>query len=300
MDLYDSLANGVNSFDDVAGATPQMSTGSGGGLIAQQGNPKFTSQIDLNVKLVLSRAYGNAFDLNSIVGFTVETLDPADLDGDLKTPIPVILFGNSDFTSGYKRSLGQVDTGNWVFKGAKIVDDNIEPLDFVSSNIFTNGNSSIVGFPSQAVKSKKATYGDMILTYENVVIKGTIGDTDTEIQIAEVVVKCPQVAYGTLLDSVGSDTFRVGGLRYTVQDITKIAQFDNAVDLIRQSMFGKLSTDSINPNSMKLPSNQQDNIIDVPLIVGVDKNQIILTNINYDLDQFTWSLFIPSVKKIKA
>lgn len=301
MNIFDNMRNNLNNFSDVPGGQTPLSSGTGAGMTPQVGNPMFRSQIDLKVSVQYGRS-----------DFTVDGTNPklkifeasapivaASLPEPCKTPLPVYLFGNSDFAAQFARSSSLKRPENWTFLQAVVLSGKADAITVSPelSPAFFEGNQ-LFEIPSLASFTGKGKRGDIVLQFAYTVLPD--GLTDLNLYTAEVIISCPQVAYSTLLDSLSSDTFSISGFRYTVQDVTKIAQFDNAVDLVTQSMFGKLATDSINPNSMKLPSNQQDNIIDIPLTYGFDKNKVIITEINYDCQAFTWSLFIPTVQKIKA
>lgn len=297
MNIFDNMRNNLNNFSDVQGGQTPLSSGIGAGMTPQVGNPIFRSQIDVKVSLVFSQSEFTSASGVQTQGITAQ-LAPISLPARDKVNLPVYMFGNSDFAANYARSANISRPENWTFLDASVVKgfgDVITITSELDPAYFTANQTYQI--PSMAAVLGKAKRGDIVLRY---VDKYVVDTTDLFLVTAEVIISCPQVAYSTLLDSLSSDTFSINGFRYTVQDVSKIAQFDNAVDLVTQSMFGKLATDSINPNSMKLPSNQQDNIIDIPLTYGFDKNKIIITEINYDCPAFTWSLFIPTVQKIKA
>lgn len=297
MNIFENMRNNLNNFSDVAGGQTSMSSGTGAGMTPQVGNPMFRSQIDIKVAVSYSRAqFQSTNNVQTLI--RTELLPVASLPERNKVSLPVFMFGNSDFAANYARSANQKRSANWNFVDAVVIKglgDSIPITSDIDPAFFTAGG--YFEAPSVATTIGKAKRGDIVLRFIDDYI---VDATHLNVIIAEVILSCPQVAYATLLDSLSSDTFSISGFRYTVQDVTKISQFDNAVDLMTQSMFGKLATDSINPNSMKLPSNQQDNIIDIPLTYGFDKNKVIITEINYDCTAFTWSLFIPTVQKIKA
>lgn len=295
MSLFEQLQNNLDNFDNIAGSKSPFSSGVGGGLHPQKGNPAFKTQIDLDISLCYSTV---SFDPVTGTSSGFNSISPSSIKSFLKVPLPVYMFGNSDFASGYKRCNQITPTvGGWQFNSPQIVKGNSIIHSFSRASLLINvQNSNSIDVSSKALQEGKASRGDLILCFYNV----TSNSSESFLTVAEVIIKCPQVGYGTLLDSISSDTFKIDGIRYSVNNVTKISQFANQFDMARQSMFGKMATDSINPNSMKLPTNQQDNIIDVPLILGIDKNQMFNTYINHDCDSFKLSLFIPAVTKIKA
>jgi hypothetical protein len=46
--------------------------------------------------------------------------------------------------------------------------------------------------------------------------------------------------------------------------------------------------------------NQQTNIIDIPILKGIDKETILTTYANFDVGSFTWSIFIKTQNKLVA
>lgn len=300
MSLIDRLQNQLNYADQMPSvSTPsqgiQMSSGVGAGMGTINGTPNTQTQIDLVVKTVFSRT--------TIANTTSEQTDrvavaPNDLPVALKNKLPVFIFGNSDYAGGFKRLVSLNQSTNWVYNNSKIVNNAAMNASFNPAFVGVVYGFGSIDVPSFAQLNGLVSFGDMIITYGY----RTIGESPDEsyLYTAEVLVQCPQVAYGTLLDSLSSDTFKFERIRYNVAEVDKIAQFNNAIGLFRQSMFGKLASDSINPNSQKQPTYQQANIIDIPLFLGIDKNTMMATLVNYDCQEFTWSLYIPTVTKIKA
>lgn len=313
MSLFDQLSSNLDNFGAVPNAGVQLG-GAGMGMTPQQGNPTFVSQIDLMVETVASQIYidvrefygaqvsGGATTQSFIQTF-VSVLGLPNVDPTIfGSSIPLTLFGNSDWAAGFSKSnaLNPINLGKFI--GGFVINQNAfaytTDVPTLVPQYTTKGTAAT--FLSQAVKEGKAKLGDMVFLYAGAPVEVAPSAGVYHVNLCEVVVSCPQVAYSTLLDSISSDTFVVDGIRYTVPDVTKIDQFTNSIGQVRQSMFGKLTSDSMNPNSMNMPFNNQTNIIDVPLTFGVDKNLMLHTRINAGCRKFIWSLFIKTVNKIKA
>jgi len=103
-----------------------------------------------------------------------------------------------------------------------------------------------------------------------------------------------------LLDALNSDSFVTNMLRYIISDTSAVglAQYENNVKTLRQSLFGKSTDDFVSPNSFKLPEQQQAGIIDIPLVFEVDKAAALGTYVNYDVVNIQWSIFVKQVNKL--
>ncbi|MFA7302014.1 MAG: hypothetical protein WC069_06910, partial [Candidatus Shapirobacteria bacterium] len=112
------------------------------------------------------------------------------------------------------------------------------------------------------------------------------------------IVRCSQVAYGTLLDALNSDRFVMNMIRYNIPDTTKVTQYNNNIGLFTLSLFGKADADYVSPNSYKKPEQFQNGFIDLPLKYGVAKQKSIGMYVNYDCDVITWSIFVWTVRKV--
>lgn len=265
-----SLANNFESYFEADNAEVAMpggmdtsaSRGVGMALATgQAGQPNFQAQIDLKAAII----YIGATKGSAIVA-------PSSLSDTLKTGLPVYFFGNSDFYAGFAAGYKQLPLPS-AWSLVTIATAGVDDL-----SAYTN----VVGLLNK---------GDLVWVYVNV---GTVTN------YAFVVLSCKQVAYTTLLTSISSDRFITSGIRYNVTDTSKVAQFDNNLNLIRQTLFGKISSDFISPVSYRNPSNQQVNIIDIFIKKGVDKETVIASMANYDVGSFTLSIFIGQVSKVAA
>jgi len=195
---------------------------------------------------------------------------PADLQNKLAFPF----LGLADYDGGFAR-FKQVLPLATVWDLATI---------FIFGKDPTPAIAGITAFVGQMAD------GDLVLRFD-----GTSSGNDCD---AILIMHCNQVAYGTLLNSVSSDRFTINMIRYTIPDETKTAQFNNQFKIITQSLFGKLSTDDISPESFIKPEQFIKNISDVPIIKGVDKESQIASYMNYDIVQLNWSVFVSHVNKV--
>jgi len=255
------LSEMLNGYDNLESvAGGSTSSGVGATLGNVRGNPLFKAQFDLNVKIVY-RKNGN-----------VDT--PASLDSSLKQQLPVFIFGNSDWAGGYAKGYQLLPASSaWTFE-----------------RITSYGFDGTVIAPSVVVAGN-VKKGDLVFQYA----KG-IGSDNYE---ANVIISCEQVAYTTLLDSISSDLFKLNSIRYSVNSGSE-SQFTNNISVIKQSLFGKVANDFVSPQSFQNSMDFQKNIIDIPLSIGIDKNIVLGTYLNYDVPSFRWTCFVAATQKLTA
>jgi hypothetical protein len=233
------------------------------------GNPNFAAQFDIQVvKKYFTEAAGV---YTAATGGTIAA--------NLRVSLPYVVFGLSDFDGGYARILSEipVNTNDWV-----------------QGDPFIYGKGSTIEIPIDSTVKAQLRRGDMVIPFTSA-LPGA-GTTT----LALIIVRSSQVAFGTLLKSLASDYFAINLLRFFVPDSTSVnlAQYQNDILLFTQSLFGKVTSDSISPNSSKVPEQQQANIIDIPLDQVVNKANSLAGYINYDVDSFSWSIFVSYFKKL--
>jgi len=86
-------------------------------------------------------------------------------------------------------------------------------------------------------------------------------------------------------------------VRITLADsqATNLAQLRNPINVGTETMFGRFTKDTINPNSFKNPEQNQANIVDVLARIDIYKEKAIAQYINYDVAPFEWNIFIDDV-----
>lgn len=291
--MYNELTSNIDSVE-YAGGPNAISSGVSAGVANVKGNPAFVSQFDLNITI---RYYLLEFDRAAATDdWTVaRTLTaPGSLPSDLQTDVAAFLFGKADSEGGFRRNNQLFPVSNWTYKTNMMVRDNTPSYEFRVSQ--TAGDIETVSIQSPSVLDGAAARGDILQSYYRLESGATAINAD--IYLAEIRIECKQVAYGTLLDATSSDRFTINNIRYKVSDSTKTAQFEKQLRLIRQSLFGKLSTDDISPAAYQKPEQFQVNIIDIPLIKGIDKESSLGTFLNYDVGEILLSIFVSTQRKV--
>jgi hypothetical protein len=234
-----------------------------------KGNPVFSAQFDLSI---LVKYFTRVTATGICTAVTGTTVDPS-----LRVPLPAFIFGLSDYRGGFTKARTIFPVTNWLYQSPAIIGKD---------------DISYLGLDANAMATLQN--GDLIIPY----IAAAPGSGTTS--IAVVIIRTTQVAYGTLLNSLTSDKFIMNMIRYTVPDTTaqSLDQFSNQILVAKQSLFGKFDSDSISPNSYKVPEQNQISLIDIPLKKGIDKSILIGTYLNNDLPSagLLWSTFVWSVK----
>lgn len=158
--------------------------------------------------------------------------------------LPLAIFGKSDFQGNYNDALG-------IY--------NLPPnIRYDGVVIYPGGSVGIIPGVNQ---------GDLVLTF-----------TDTILSLrCFVVVKCKNVAYGSLLDATGSDRFVTNLVRMSLPSTTILSQFDQNFSFNKLSLFGKTERDQVSPLSYKNPNQQQVNIIDIDMAFPIFKETCLST-----------------------
>lgn len=266
--LIRALAARANSFEQHADA-PAAVNPAATRLGAAPGNPTFAAQFDVQMLLQYFTEAAGVYTAKTAAQILAA-------DATLATQLPAFLFGNSDFAGGFTKLKAQFVLSGWTY-----------------GDPFVYGKDYPASYFSVLDATAKANLrsGDLVLTFYK--------DGATN-YVAFVVIRCTQVAYGTLLDALNSDMFTINTIRYIMSDTTAVglAQYNNNINILKQSLFGKFDSDFVSPNSFKIPEQQQSGIIDIPLVKGVDKQVALATFINYDAVSVQWSLFVRSVQKL--
>lgn len=290
-ELYNELTSNVDSIEYAPGQ-PAVSSGVGAGVAPIRGNPLFVSQFDINLTIKYYLMTFTRTATTDIWSITSALTAPGSLPTELQTDVAAFIFGKADAVGGMKRNNQLFPVANWIYNMNKSI-GNLTPVYDWSSTIY---DYETVSFKSPSFVDGAAVRGDIVQSYVYEVPGGT--GTDFQLYLCEVRIECKQVAYGTLLDATSSDRFTINNIRYKVPDSTKTAQFEKQLRLIRQSLFGKLSTDDISPAAYQKPEQFQVNIVDIPLIKGIDKESSIGTYLNYDVGEILLSIFVSTQKKV--
>lgn len=229
----------------------------------------FKAQFDVKVKVLFYTENAGVYTLRTAAYMLAN-------HAALATQLPLVVFGNGDFAAGYRKAFSQMPLNGWSYA-------NNAP--FIAGRDVARCSFSDL---STAVVAQFQR-GDMVIPV-------TAIDAATNC-VALVVVNCSQAAYATLLDSINSDTFLINKIRYIVPD-TLLPQFDNAVNIDMQSLFGKYIHNDVSPTSFKSPQQFQNGIIDIPVLKNVDKNTFLWTYLDYNLTSMQWSVFVQSFNKL--
>lgn len=146
-----------------------------------------------------------------------------------------------------------------------------------------------VSIVSIALGYASANPNRMLITYTD----GSEEDT--------VIVTCSTIGYGALLSSLQTDTVKVAKIRYTISDVTKLAQYLNPVDFFKKSLFGKSDNDSLTPDTYRVPSQNQTGLLDIDTQFFIDKDFVLIPSIGaYTNFTVGLNMFVADYKKLNA
>ncbi len=278
-DAFDSY------FDDSADQPPVSSSrvrNNNVSLVKSKGNPTFAAQFDMKFTI-------NYFSVAAGVFTPITPINLIAAAPSLAGNLPVFLFGWNDFKAGYPKMKSAYPVNTWTY-GRPFIYGYDNTMDVLATLAGGIGLFFPIDLNAQAVLQQ----GDVVIPF-TAVVAGTQ-------YVALVDINCPQVAYGTLLESLVSDRFVLNMIRYVVPDSspTSLNQYSNQIGIFSQSLFGKFNSDFISPNSFKMPTQLQNNLIDIPLKRGIDKSQFIATYLNPLCTTMTWSTFVWTVSKHSA
>jgi hypothetical protein len=120
------------------------------------------------------------------------------------------------------------------------------------------------------------------------------------VNVDTVTVECKQVPYPDLLAATSSDSFRISQIRYSLSDSAQLAQFDEEIQLISKSIFGKTTSDTLTPSSYKAPDQYQNGIIDLQSVILNVDSEFIFAHTIKNVASFSISLnsFVERVAKV--
>jgi len=263
----------VNSYERNNADAPIAVNPAATQLASVRGNPSFAAQFDIEFKLKYFSVVDSTGVYTLISAAAVVAAVPA-----LGTQLAGFLYGNSDYASGFAKLQNAFPlSGGWIYG---------EPGIYGKDMFRINGSFIDANVTPQLRK------GDLVIP--------AYFDNGTTTYVALMIVRCNQVGYGTLLDSLNSDRFIMNMVRYVMSDITAVglAQYDNNIFIMKQSLFGKFDSDNVSPTSFKMPEQFQPGIIDVPIKKGIDKQVALGSYFNYDVVNTKWSLFVEYVEKL--
>lgn len=275
VQLMRQLRNNVDAFErnNADGdAQPMVTTGMQ--VLSGKGNPSFDALFDLNILIRYFTVSSGAFTLRTAAYILTNAAT-------LATQLAFFVFGQMDFEGGYKKIKSQFPLNIWQY-GAPFIYGKDDPW------------VSVAGVVTQLDGTANAQLqdGDMVQSFSAVV--GGVN------YVALVVIRCVNVAYGTLLSASSSDSYVVNRVRYILRDTSPagLEQYAQAIYWFKQSLFGKFDQDSITPNSQKPPDQFQAGIVDVGMLKNITKEIAFGSYLNYDCVSLQWSIFVKTVNKL--
>jgi hypothetical protein len=232
------------------------------GYISQiVGNPKFKAEINIQIRHVYLDLW--AAPGNELIPFA---LVPAQL----QVPLPIYLFGLTDFYGGFARS---------VLLTPPVLPFAFNPFVPVSIGIY----QYTTAVPGLAVTNNLVSRGDLIIYLED----------NTGQYACMVYIHCPNISYGTFLNSFVSDFIRVNRIRYFA--LPNINQLINPLVFYYQTLFGKIKSDSVDPRTYQTSFEFQNNISDIPISFPIDKNLFINFYCEWDCEIIDLVLFVNKI-----
>jgi hypothetical protein len=159
----------------------------------------------------------------------------------------------------------------------------------------SNPEFGIYGYTKSFALSPNVQKGDCVLTYNFVDINGVVPFNN--IYNAEIIIHSDNVAYGTFLNSFVSDLITISAIRYIVP-IANINQFINPLVIGYQTLFGKATSDSIDPRNYITSKDFQQQICDIPLNLPIDKAVTCGMYMDFNCPQIDFILFVSKVEPL--
>jgi len=280
--LYRQLSGGSNSLEVLPGGQVSTSSGVKAAISQIVGNPAFKAEVTLQVFV---RYYSQA-----VVGTPTAVVPPAGQ----QTNLPVYFFGNIDKSSNYARSRQLVPGGaGWTYADMAI----IEVGDGRTGYFPLPHAAASVEYISGSIFNNLTQNGDLLFL---IPMAGFVAAAANTTVTAEIIIRCPNVPYTSLLSALNSDLITLNMIRYVVP-AAAVAQLGQQVTLIKSSLFGKASTDTLDPQTFITPGTFQPQIADIPITVDIDKNFVAATEVQYTAVVpiiFTWTLTVSSINKL--
>jgi len=271
-----------NSMELLPGGQVSQSSGIGATINQIVGNPAFKAEVSLQIT---TRYYSQA-----VVGTPAAVVPPAGQ----QNPLPLYLFGHIDANANYARARQLVPGGagfqyadmSVIKVGSGIV--SYQPLPHAAAS---------VEYVSGTIFDNIALPGDLLFL---IPMTGFVAGAAATTVTAEILVRCPNVPYTSLLSALGSDLVSLNMIRYVVP-AAAVAQLAQQITFIKGSLFGKTSTDTLDPQTFITPGTFQPQIADIPIDLPIDKNLIAATQIQYTAVVpilLTWTVTVGSINKL--
>ena len=280
--LFNRMNQKSNSMELLPGGQVSQSSGIGATINQIVGNPAFKAEVSFQVTV---RYYSQA-----VVGTPAAVVPPAGQ----QNPLPLYLFGNIDNAAQYARARQLVAGGagfnyadmSIVKCGSGIV--SYQPLPHAAAS---------VEYISGTIFNNIAVAGDILFL---IPMTGFVAGAAATTVTAEILIHCPNVPYLSLLGALSSDLVTLNMIRYVVP-AAAVAQLAQQITFIKGSLFGKVSTDTLDPQTFITPGTFQPQIADIPITLPIDKNLIVATQVQYTAVVpilLTWTVTVSVIDKV--
>lgn len=280
--VYNQLRGKSSSMELQPGGQVSQSGGINAQINQIVGNPAFKAEISLQVFV---RYYSQA-----VVGTPAAVVPPAGQ----QTNLPLYLFGNIDLAAKYARARQLVPGGaGWTYADMGIYSIGDGNLDYKP----LPHAAGAVDYALGSVFFNLTQPGDLLFA---IPMAGFVAGAAATTVTAEILVRCPNVPYTSLLAALSSDLVTLNMIRYVVP-AANVAQLAQQVTFIKGSLFGKTATDTLDPQTFITPGTFQPQIADIPITLPIDKNLIVATQIIYTAVVpmlFTWTITVSQINKL--
>jgi hypothetical protein len=280
--LFNRMNQKSNSMELLPGGQVSQSSGIGATINQIVGNPAFKAEVSFQVTV---RYYSQA-----VVGTPAAVVPPAGQ----QNPLPLYLFGNIDKAAQYARARQLVPGGaGFTYADMAIVNVGIGETSYYP----LPHAAAAVEYASGTVFNNIAQPGDLLFL---IPMAGFVAGAAATTVTAEILIRCPNVPYLSLLAALSSDLVTLNMIRYVVP-AAAVAQLAQQITFIKGSLFGKVSTDTLDPQTFITPGTFQPQIADIPITLPVDKNLIVATQIQYTAVVpilLTWTITVSVIEKV--
>lgn len=87
---------------------------------------------------------------------------------------------------------------------------------------------------------------------------------------------CSELLYPAFLGNSIVDRYRINNIRYMISDALIQQQFSNALQFVDTGIFGLKKENPLTPSGFINPQDQKNNILDIPIGEGFDKEKCII------------------------
>lgn len=281
--MLNQLRGGSSSLELLPGGQVSQSEGINAQINQIVGNPAFKAEVTLQFFV---RYYSQA-----VIGTPAAVVPPAGQ----QNALPLYVFGHIDRAGMYSRARQYVPGGaGFTYADMAII----------------NGGEGVVEYHPLPHAAAAVEYaigsvffnillpGDLLFV---IPMAGFVAGAAATTVAAEIIIRCPNVPYTSLLSAIGSDLVTLNMIRYVVP-VANVAQLAQQVTFIRGSLFGKAALDTLDPQTFVTPSTFQPQIADIPITLPIDKNLIAATNVIYTAVVpmlFTWTLTVSGINKLQ-